>query len=229
MSSLVLLPGLMCDERLFAPQIKEFSNQLDLLIGDITGHDTIEGIAKDVLQQAPSSFCLAGLSMGGIVAMEVVRQAPTRVQKLALLDTSPLAELDEIKERRNSQIAKVLSGGLLAVMRDELKPFYVDDVSNKVEILSICMEMAMKLGPQVFKRQSHALQSRPDQQATLRKIAVPTLVLCGEHDQLCSVAKHQLMHSLIPNSKLVIIKYAGHLTTLEQPEKVNRAFSEWLN
>ena len=229
MSSLVLLPGLMCDERLFAPQVQEFSKQHDILIGDITGRETIEAIASDVLKKVPDKFCLAGLSMGGIVAMEIVRQAPERVEKLALMDTSPLAELDEIKERRNNQIAKVLSGDLISVMQDELKPFYVADVSNNIEILSICTDMAMKLGPQVFKRQSLALQSRPDQQATLPKIGVSTLVLCGEHDQLCSVAKHQLMHSLIPNSTLVVIKDAGHLTTLEQPKQVNRAISEWLN
>ena len=228
MSSLVLLPGLMCDEQLFSPQIKEFSATHDVLIGDITGHETIEEIARDVFQQAPDSFCLAGLSMGGIVAMEMVRQAPERVEKLALLDTSPLAELDEIKERRNSQIARALSGNLFAVMQNELKPFYIDDVSNKVEILTTCMEMATKLGPQVFKRQSLALQSRPDQQSTLKNITAPTLVLCGEHDQLCSVAKHELMHSLIPDSTLVVVKDAGHLTTLEQPEQVNRAISSWL-
>jgi pimeloyl-ACP methyl ester carboxylesterase len=226
---LVLLPGMMCDERLFTPQITAFAGERHVQILALTAHDTVEELAAVILEQAPPIFALAGLSMGGIVAMEVVRQMPHRVAKLALLDTNPLAEKPEVSANREPQIAKVREGRLAQVMREEMIPNYLSDGADTGEIADLCLAMAEALGAQVFERQSRALQSRPDQQVTLRRLTVPTLILCGEDDRLCPLERHELMHQLIPQSTLTTIPAAGHLPTLEQAELTTRALQQWLN
>lgn len=185
-------------------------------------------LAADVLQHAPQRFALAGLSMGGIVAMEIMAQAPERVTRLALLDTNPRAELPEIRARRAPQISKVQQGQLRSVMRDEMKPNYLVDGPNKQAVMELCMQMAMDLGPDVFVRQSIALRDRPDQQDVLCKINVPTLVLCGREDRLCPVERHELMLDLIPGAHLEIIDGAAHLPTLEKPNETTAALARWL-
>ena len=194
----------------------------------LTGADTMAGLADAILAIAPPRFALAGLSMGGIVAMEIIRQAPDRVTRLALLDTNPLADPPDKASVRQVQVAKVRSGGLRAVMRDEMKPNYLASGPRREDVLNLCMEMAEALGAEVFAAQSAAIQSRPDQTATLRGVNVPTLVLCGTEDALCPVARHQLMHDLIPGSELAVIPAAGHMPTLEQPKKTNEVLKKWL-
>ena len=228
MTPLVLLPGMMCDERLFAPQISELSKQREVHFAQISGHDTITELATDVLNNAPPVFALAGLSMGGIVAMEVLSQASERVERLALLDTNPLAELSDVRMRRGPQIDAVKNGQLKEIIRDEMKPNYLFDGVKKTETLKLCMDMALDIGPDAFIRQSIALRDRVDQKNTLRKYKRPALVLCGRHDVLCPLERHELMHTLLENSKLEIIEDAGHLPTLEQPKITTTALASWL-
>ena len=228
MEPLVLIPGMMCDARLFGPQIAAFSGQRNLHLVSLAHEETIEDIAGAFLRAAPLRFALAGLSMGGIVAMEIMAQAPERVTRLALMDTNPRSESENVAAGREPQIARALDGGLKAVMRDEMKPRYLADTPKRDEILDLCMEMALGLGEDVFARQSRALRDRPDQQETLRGVKVPTLILYGEVDILCPAHRHDLMHDLIPGSVLRVIEGAGHLPTLEQPAATNAALSEWL-
>lgn len=225
---LVLLPGMMCDARLFAPQIAAFQAGREVIVPALTGAETIGGLADAVLAKTPQHFALAGLSMGGIVAMEVAARAPERVARLALIDTNPLAETPDRQAARMPQIERVRAGGLRAVMRDEMKPNYLVDGPRRAEILALCMAMAEDLGPAVFEAQSFALRDRPDQAEALRRLDMPTLVLCGRHDALCPVARHELIHELIRGSRLVIIDEAGHLPTLEQPETTTAAMARWL-
>ncbi|NNE78637.1 MAG: alpha/beta fold hydrolase [Silicimonas sp.] len=225
---LVLLPGMMCDGRLFAPQIAAFSHEHPVLVAPLTGADTMSALATAVLAIAPPRFALAGLSMGGIVAMEMIRQAPDRISRLALLDTNALADPPGFAAKREAQVEKALSGELRSVMRDEMKPNYLTDGPDRDAILDLCMEMAEDLGPRVFARQSAALQHRPDQCETLKSVRVPSLVLCGEDDRLCPLRRHELMHDLIEGSRLAVIAGAGHLPTLEQPDLTNRTLNEWL-
>ena len=228
MTPLVLLPGMMCDERLFAPQISELSKQREVHFVQISGHKTISELAADVLNNAPPVFALAGLSMGGIVAMEVLSQASERVERLALLDTNPLAELSDVRMRRGPQIDAVKNGQLKEIIRDEMKPNYLFDGDKKTKILKLCMDMALDIGPDAFIRQSIALRDRIDQKNTLRTYKRPALVLCGRHDVLCPLERHELMHNLLENSKLEIIEDAGHLPTLEQPKITTMALISWL-
>lgn len=225
---IVLLPGMMCDARLFGPQITELSTETAVMVAPMTRGERIEEIASNVLTWAPPKFALAGLSMGGIVAMEVMRRAPDRVTRIALMDTNPLAETPERAAEREPQIIRVKAGRLDEVMRDELKPTYLAPGPGRLEVLNIVMDMARSLGPDVFIRQSRALQRRRDQQPTLRKCKVPALVLCGEHDTLCPVKRHEFMAELIPYARLEVIADAGHLPTLERPEEVTDALRDWL-
>ncbi len=226
---LLLLPGMMCDARLFAPQVAMLSASWAVMVCPLTNGDSIDKIATHVLQHAPPSFALCGLSMGGIVAMEMMRQAPQRVEKLALLDTNPLAEHPDRIAAREPQIQAALNGGLRALMRDEMKPHYLVDGPNRPRILDLCMDMAESLGPEVFVSQSRALQSRRDQRDTLTTVSVPSLIMCGESDALCPVERHELMHRLVPVSKLLVVPDAGHLPTLEQPEVTTQALRHWLS
>ncbi|WP_282078579.1 alpha/beta fold hydrolase [Epibacterium ulvae] len=228
MMPLLLLPGMMCDARLFSPQIASLSGRVPLVSYPLAGRDSVAGLAAQILATAPPQFALAGLSMGGIVAMEILRQAPERVEKLALLDTNSLAEEEEIKARRDPQMQAARNGDLRRVMRDEMKPNYLADGPNMGSILDLCMAMAMDLGPKVFLSQSIALRDRPDQCDTLRAFERPALVLCGRDDTLCPIERHHLMHDLLPNSTLNIIDGAGHLPTLEQPEQTTAALLRWL-
>lgn len=225
---LVFLPGMMCDARLFGPQIAELSADHCVTVAPVTQGERIEEIASGLLDQLPARFALAGLSMGGIVAMELLRRAPDRITRIALMDTNPLAETPQVAAAREPQIVGVRTGRLEQVMRDELKPNYLAPGSHRGEVLDLVMDMALTLGPETFVRQSRALQRRRDQQGTLRKCKVPTLVLCGAHDALCPVKRHTFMAELIPYAKLVVIEGAGHLPTLETPAETTLALRAWL-
>lgn len=228
MTPLLFLPGMMCDARLFGPQTAHFSGGRAVHHAPISGEDSVEALAASVLTGAPPRFALAGLSMGGIVAMEVLRQAPERVERIALLDTNPLAEVEAVKARRGPQIEKARVGLLEEVMREEMIPNYFAAPDGQQPLRDLCLQMAQDLGPEVFVRQSLALRDRPDQSETLRRFAGPALVLCGRHDALCPVARHELMADLLPKARLTIIEGAGHLPTLEQPEDTNAALARWL-
>lgn len=226
---LVLLPGMMCDARLFLPQIIALSSEISVQVAPMTQGETIEEIAQYVLASAPQTFALAGLSMGGIVAMEVLRRAPDRVSRLALMDTNCQSEMPNVAAAREPQIIGAKTGRLEEIMRLEMKPNYLAPGPQRIEVLNTVMEMALDLGPDVFIRQSRALQRRPDQQGTLRRAKTPTLILCGEHDALCPVRRHEFMAHLMPNAILEIIPEAGHLPTLEQPALLTQLLRRWLS
>lgn len=226
--ALVLLPGMMCDHRLFAPQINALDQRYTIITPDLVGADTMAGLAQLILDDLPDRFALAGLSMGGILAMEMIRQAPERVTRLALMDTNPFAEAKDRQALREAQINTVRAGGLKQIMRDEMKPLYLADTPNRTAILDLCMAMALTLGDDVFVQQSRALASRPDQAQTLRQVNVPTLILHGAEDILCPPERHHAMHDLIEGSELVTIKAAGHLPCLEQAEETTTALKRWL-
>ncbi|MEP4051305.1 MAG: alpha/beta hydrolase [Litorimonas sp.] len=226
---LLLLPGMMCDEHLFSPQIAAFSASRVVMVAPLTGHDSFTDMANQILETAPAKFALAGLSMGGIAAMEIMRLAPHRVTRLALMDTNHLPDTPERRAGRDVQIAKARSGGLYDIMRDEMKPNYLADSPNRADILKLCMEMAHALGPDVFINQSKALQIRRDQTETLKQINVPTLIFCGREDTLCPVERHELMQSLIVASEMAVIEGAGHLPVLETPDRTNELLQNWLN
>lgn len=227
MTPVVLIPGMMCDARLFGPQIAELSRERAVMVAPITGASTVEALAEGVLAGAPERFALAGLSMGGIVAMEVIRRAPGRVERLALMDINHLPESECAAAARTPQIEAVRAGRLAEVTR-EMARGYLAPGAARDDVLDLMLDMATALGPRVFEAQSRALTARPDQTDTLRVLRTPTLVLCGRHDALCPVRRHEAMVEAIPGAQLEIIEGAGHLTTLEAPQPTARALRGWL-
>lgn len=227
MTPLVLIPGMMCDARMWGDLARHLAPR-PVIHALPVGADTVAGLAARVLADLPVRFALAGLSMGGIVAMQIVAQAGARVERLALWDTNPLAEAREVRARRAPQIARALGGDLAGVMRDEMKPNYLAPGPGQAAVLDLCMDMALGLGPDVFAAQSRALRDRPDQQAALVAYKGPALVAMGAEDRLCPRDRHDLMHTLMPQSRLVVIKGAGHLPPLEQPARTSAAFDDWL-
>ncbi len=227
MTPLVLIPGMMCDARMWGDLPDALAPRPVHHALPVTG-ETIGEMAAAILSEAPPRFALAGLSMGGILAMEMLEQAPDRIERLALLDTNPLAERAEVAARRAPQIARALSGDLRGVMRDELKPNYLADAGDAAT-LDLCLSMAEALGPDVFRRQSVALRDRADRTATLARFRRPALVLMGAEDRLCPRDRHDLMHALMPQSRLVIVPGAGHLPPLETPGATLAAFKDWLS
>ena len=227
MTPLVLIPGMMCDARMWGGLAAQLAPRP---VGHYvpTNADTMAALAADLLRHAPQRFALAGLSMGGILAMEVVRQAPERVDRLALLDTNPCAEAPEVQAKRQAQINRALSGRLAEVIKTEMKPNYLAPGPDKRAILDLCLDMALRLGPDTFARQSRALRDRPDQQATLAAYDGPALVLMGEQDRLCPLARHQLMHRLLKHSRLSLIAGAAHLPPLENPIDTYADLIRWL-
>jgi len=220
----------MCDEVLWRHQVEYFSPQRDVLVMDLVDANSMAELAQQVLQKAPPSFALAGLSMGAILAFEVVRQAPERVAALALLDCTYLPDTPEKVERRNRQISDVRKGHLPQVLKDELKPNYLAKALRQdQDLLDEIMSMGLDLGDDVFVSQSLALRDRIDSTDLLPNITCPSLVLCGDEDELCPIELHQTMAQQIPNASLKVIASCGHLASLERPDAVNAAMDDWLH
>jgi pimeloyl-ACP methyl ester carboxylesterase len=221
---------MMCDARLFTPQIKAFLPRYDVFVPQLSGQSSIEGLVNDVLKEtAAARFNLLGLSMGGIVAMAMLQTSAHRISRLALLDTNHHADAPGRFEIRNRQIADAKAGKLKQLMAEEMKPAYLSQTSRKNQsLLDVLIDMAMTLGPEIFIEQSLALRDRSDYSDALAQFHGPSIVLCGAEDSLCPPERHYEIAGLLPNSDLRIIPDAGHISTLEQPRAVNQALSQWL-
>jgi pimeloyl-ACP methyl ester carboxylesterase len=219
----------MCDEALFADQVSHFSETRDVTVADFTRQSTIAAMASDILKYAPAKFCFAGLSMGGIVAFELYRQAPERIAALVLMNTTAYPDTPEKRANRSRQIKRARSGELTAMVLEELKPNYLSDRSSgDQDVLDGIVAMACRLGEQVFERQSRALMNRVDSRPTLARITCPVTLVAGDQDVLCPPALHSEMHQAIPNSKLHVLADCGHLSAMEKPAQVVRILEETL-
>lgn len=227
-SPLVLIPGLTCTRALWAPQIAALSDIADITIGDHTRDDSMAAIARRILAAAPPTFALAGLSMGGYIAFEIMRQAGERVTKLALLDTRVTTDPGARTADRIAVIEQAKREGMVPVMKEFLPKFVHPARVAEEPLASTVIQMGMDTGPAVFERQQTAIMTRPSSEDTLGAIKCPTLVLCGRQDILTTLADHEHMHAGIPGSTLVVIEDCGHLTTIERPEQVNAAMRRWL-
>jgi pimeloyl-ACP methyl ester carboxylesterase len=226
---ILLVPGMMCDARVFGPQIDDLSRDFTLQVAQVTKGESIREMAAEAVYHAPPRFALAGISMGGIVAMEILRRVPERVTRIALISTTPLPETPEQAAWREPQIVKAQSGSFGEALRGALPVDNLAPGPGRAQVLAVLDAMAADIGVAAFIRQSRALQRRPDAQKVLRTTRAPALVLCGAHDKLTPVKRHSFMAELIPYAELAIIEEAGHLPTLESPEKVSLALRAWMD
>jgi pimeloyl-ACP methyl ester carboxylesterase len=225
---LVLVPGLLCDRRLWSHQVAYLSDVADPVVTAVPASGSVGGMARDVLQRAPETFALAGLSMGGYVAFEIMRQAPERVTALALLDTSARADTREQTQAR-LELLRLAEAGRFAEVPRLLLPRILQPARIADEdLISTVVGKASAVGPEAFERQERAIMARPDSRGDLASIGCPTLVLCGREDELTPPCLHKEMAEHIPGAQLHVVDECGHLSTLERPAQVNEALRDWL-
>jgi pimeloyl-ACP methyl ester carboxylesterase len=225
---LVLVPGLLCTRALWAPQLAGLADVADMAVADHTRHDSMQAIARSILAEAPERFALAGLSMGGFIAFEIMRQAPQRVLRLALLDTHARPEPPERIPQRLARNELARREGAVKV-QEELLPLLIhkDRLADK-ELVAAVLQMAVDIGADALARQHAAIIGRADSRPLLPRITCPTLVLVGREDALTPVEMSQEMAAAIPGARLEIVERSGHLSTMEQPDAVNGALRSWL-
>ena len=227
---LVLVPGLLCDALLWKAQIAALEPKIKCWVADHTRSSTMAGVAADALRDAPfERFALAGLSMGGYVALEIVRQAAHRVGRLALLDTSARADTPEQLEKRRGLISLAKRGRFIGVTQGLLPLFIHRSRLSDSELVTTVKQMARNIGRDAFVRQEEAIMSRADSLPLLPGIRCPTLVLCGRHDAVAPLDRHEEMARGIPGARLAVIEECGHLSTLERPAEVSEALKGWLS
>lgn len=224
----VLIPGLLDSARLYAAQIPELWRCGPVMVADHTRDDSMSAIARRILAAAPPRFALAGLSMGGYVCFEILRQAAARVAKLALLDTSARADTPEATAMRRAQMTQASNGRLGEVVEMQFERMVHPLHRKDPQLREINRLMAEDLGPEAFARQQTAIITRPDSRPSLAAIACPTLVLVGEQDELTPLDRAVEMAHGIRGAQLVTVPECGHLSTLERPREVTRALLDWL-
>ena len=228
---LLLLPGQLCTAEIWANQQESLAPIADCRVGDLTQEERVDALAARLLATVPwPVFSVAGHSMGGIVAMEMVRQAPNRVERLALIATNHRAEAPERQALRASQIDEAGLIGIGTYARAKLAPLYgAKNRPLSLRDVDLIARMAETLGQTVFRRQSLALRDRPDQADVLTRFVGPALLLCGSDDQLCPVSRHTDMADLLQQATLRILPGVGHFPMLEMPEAVSDALTTWLS
>jgi pimeloyl-ACP methyl ester carboxylesterase len=227
--NLLLVPGLLCDHRLWQSQVEGLTHAASCTVADVATASTVAAMASAAIaKMPPGPFAVAGLSMGGYVALEVMRQAAPRVIGLALLDTNARADSEAATDdrRRMMKIAETdFERVVNALLPKLLLPAHMRDAA----IVSTVKAMAKATGRDAYCRQQEAIIGRPDSRPHLAKIRCPTLILCGKEDALTPVALHQEMANAIAGSRLVVAEQCGHLSTLEQPRLVTLNLVHWLS
>lgn len=224
---LLMLPGLLCDERLWSDQAAALSDIAAPQIADLTKDDSVAAMAARALAAAPPRFALAALSMGGYVAFEILRQAPERVTRLALLATSAAPDSPERAATRRMAIESLKLGRFVGVTT-RLLPQLVHASQVGGPVGQEVRDMAARVGGEAFLRQQTAILGRPDSRPTLASIAVPTLVAVGDSDVLTPPAESEEIHAGVAGSRLHVFAACGHLPPLEQPAAVNGLLRNWL-
>jgi len=226
---LILVPGLLCTERLWAHQVEALSDIADPVVVDHRHHASLTELASSILANSPERFALAGLSMGGYTAMEIIRQAPERVERVAFLDTSYLADKPEQSAGRRDVVELARREGVVTVHEILIKSWVPDYRLSDESFMADARQMAEDTGVDGFANQQNVIMSRPDSTETLKEIDCPALVLCGKQDMLTPVELHEEMAHIIPDAELAVIEDCGHLSTMERPEAVTKNLIQWIN
>lgn len=229
----LFLPGLMCDRAVWEPQIEALSARCECIVADYGRADSLTAMAESALEAAPGRFCLVGHSMGGRVALEVMRSAAPRVARLALLDTGHQArpegqagEAEAAKRLRLLEIAR--SKGMRAMGREWVQGMVHPERLHDEALIEGILAMIERKTPDVFAAQIRALLNRPSADAVLRAIRCPTLIACGRQDSWSPLARHVDMAAMVAGSRLAVIEDSGHMVSLERPEQLTAALERWL-
>ena len=224
---ILFLPGLLCDHRLWRDQVAAFSAHGRCAVADLTQDETIAAMSERALAAAPESFAVISLSMGGYVAFDIMRQAPERVKRLALISTSAAPDTPERQSQRRSGIEMLRHGRFLGVT-DRLLPQLIHPTRLADPIAQDVKSMAERVGADAFLRQQEAILSRRESVTTLSQIQVPTLVAVGDGDLLTPVKDARQIHAGIVGSQFHILQDCGHLPPMEKPQEVATLLQQFL-
>lgn len=230
---LLLVPGLMCNEAVWAPVTPFIAHAADCQVVDHGAADSLPLMAEQLLQKAPARFALAGHSMGARVALEVVGQAPDRVSRIALLDTGylPLAQGDagRVEQDKRQQLLHIArTQGVRSMASAWVQGMvHPQRLSDEVLIETIVAMFECK-SADIFEAQIRALLARPDARPVFQSLSVPTLIACGDQDLWAPLAQHQAMQALVPHARLAVFADAGHMAPMEQARSVADALLQWL-
>ncbi len=229
MQTIYLLCGLLCDQTVWEIQTRALKAQgYDARPMSFQGFDSLSGMAAHLLAEAPPRFSLAGHSMGGRVALEAYRQAPERIERLALLDTGYEPAVEAETEKRGVLVRKALAEGIDTIAETWARPMIGPARQQDDELLGRILQMVGRMSGEIYAGQTRALLSRPDATSLLGEIRCPTLVLCGMQDGWSPPERHRQMAEAIPGSELRLIDDCGHMSTMEQPEAVLAELEAWL-
>jgi pimeloyl-ACP methyl ester carboxylesterase len=226
--ALILIPGMPLDGALWAHQSAFLNEIADIVIPDHTAADDIGELARRILAQAPERFALAGLSMGGYIAMEMMRQAPDRATRLALLNTNARSDTPEATANRKAAIELAKQGRMKAVVAGSLNRLIHPDRLDDRELAESVYAQAERVGVDGYIRQQTAIMNRIDSRESLRAVRCPTLVICGRQDAFAGPDVHQEMSDAVPGGRLAIIEECGHLSPMERPHAVTALLRDWL-
>ncbi len=228
--TLLLLPGLLCDETVWRAQVNHFSQIADIRIPHYGDEDSITGMAKVALAMAPDRFSLVGHSMGARVALEVLRMAPEKVERIAILDTGVHSVKPEEHDKRIRLVKLAEEQGMGALCEAWLPPMVHPDLRRNEDVMAPLCEMVKRSTPVRFAAQIHALLTRPDTRPALAAIKCPVLIGVGRQDEWSPIDQHEDIHAQLGGlGKLVIFEDAGHMAPCEAPESVNAALEEWFS
>ncbi len=225
---LVFLPGQLCTELLWRAQAEALSDIADPLVLVLNGQDSVQGMAEHVLARSPERFALAAHAMGGFVAFEILRRAPQRVTKLALLSTLAPADTPKQTVRREGYLRLVEQGQFDRIIEERIPMLVHPDRIGDEALASALRKMATDTGPDAFQRQQRAIMTRPDSTPSLSAIPCETLIVFGRADGITTMAHQEEMLGRIPRARLAIIEDSGHMMTLERPATVNRLLRDFL-
>ena len=225
---LVLVPGLLCDAALWEYPSRWLGDVAEISIADTLQDDSLASMARRILAAAPDRFALAGLSMGGYVCMEIMRQASDRVTRLALLDTGSRADTEEQTKRRRGLIQLAEIGKFKGVTPRLLPLLVHPDRQTDEPLTSAIIEMSARVGQEAFFRQQRAIMGRPDSRGDFATYDLPVLILCGREDVLTPIGLHEEMAALIGGARLCLVEECGHLSPLERPHAVTALMRDWL-
>ena len=226
---LVLVPGFMADARSFMPQIAELGASRPIMILTAGLADTVEKIVAEAGPMLPRRFALLGHGLGGNVAIEILRRHPEAVSRIALIATDPLPEPPKLAAEQEALLVAAKTGHMADCIAQMLPASALHDAPWRDEVIALVQDMAATLGIEQFQRQLRVMQRRPDQQKTLRKANVPTLILTGEGDTIVPRRRAEFLAAMMPHGCLEVIAGAGHLPQLEQPEAVTKALRTFLS
>ncbi len=228
--TLVLLPGLAADAVMWRAQLDALADPWRPQVADVNSHhDSIEAMAAALLSQHAGDLVLCGASMGGIVAMEAARQAPQRIRALALLGTNARPETDDMRQLREGAIELFAQGQVREVIEPNVALAFHPDQAQDAALTGAYLEFVLRAGADQLIRQNRAIIARPDARTHLPLLCCPTLVMCGDADQLTPLECSEEIAALVPGAELVVVPGCGHMLTMEQPGMVNAGLKRWLS